>query len=160
MYTIVDKSAAIRNVQKFLGLRENGIYDSITRTSVERFQTDRGLPMTGIVNYRTFDLLRESYVAKSEQENFSRGVRSARFPYRIGDYGKDVERITFDISDFLQAYSYPFLVPRGAIYNENTERAVASAREILGMQGESGVDAALYARIMREILTENGSTNV
>ena len=73
MYDITDKKEIVREIKKYLYAIStstypeikrgtvDGIYDQETEDSVKRFQEIKGLPITGVVDFMTFNAISEEY---------------------------------------------------------------------------------------------------
>ena len=152
-YLAYDKIAAIKNVQRMLGVRENGVYDSATRDAVLDMQKSEGIAASGIVDQATYYALvrRHAYRELCKKHTVPEGFGA--FPYDVGDFGDDVMRIISEVSRLLRAYEQQNDV-RGAIYSASVGRSVAILRGIFGFPIATQLDEELYARIKRENLTE------
>ncbi len=152
MYHNTDKSAAIRTVQKYLSTNESGIYDDNTKYLVTLFQRENNLETTGIVDYKTFDLLKSKHIMREKISNARRSIANHRFPYSIGDFGDDVALINVNLSNALLPYTHEEIMPKGAHYTQYSASAVKRLREIYMVSGESVLDELLYYRILCDIL--------
>ena len=149
MYLITDKIAAIKDVQRLLCVNITGRFDTNTRKAVIAHQVKHNIPESGIVDYETFSSILFEYRNNTVIESL-RHHELNRFPYSIGMYGDDVDKLNRDLSIVLSKYSNEGLSPRGAIFNSTTLDSVRALREIFVFPEGDFVDEVLYARIIRE----------
>ena len=150
MYRIENKSAAIKEVQRLLGINRTGIYDQPTMRAVKNIQSDRSFPVTGKVDYRTFMIIAADYRKGLSHIWNNAYLFSPSFPYLRGSQGENVSRINEALAIILEDYFYEEDLPYGAYYGETTERGVQYLRGIFGLQGVDGIDEVLMNRIMLE----------
>jgi peptidoglycan hydrolase-like protein with peptidoglycan-binding domain len=155
MYTIDNKGEAIKTVQRYLGLSENGIYDDKTRTAVKEFQSLNDLVTTGEVDFVSFSKLRTHYFDRERAKSARRLLPGARFPLQPGDGGSQVDALNSELAAALKKYSFYGIFPRGYYYNAYTSEAVIRLREIFGLEIKDIVDEELYMRVLRERLTRH-----
>lgn len=160
MYRINDKSAAIRELQKYLraigydGLTivPSGIYDESTRAAVERFQAENGIPKSGAVDYNThtriYDRHKENLKARKSSEKRS-------LPFLKGAYNEDIREINRCIKKIMDYYGLAHRIQNSAYFSEETERCVMLLRKIFGLSDSKGIDALLLSRIESECRSIN-----
>jgi len=123
----------------------DGIFGNTTRGAVEDFQTDSGLPATGVVDETTWNQIYAAY--RSFHQSLPEGYfTSSTLPYpgaplRIGSRGEDVVALQTYLNRISDAYtSIPKTVVDG-IYGSGTAAAVRAYQEIFGLE-PSGITAA------------------
>ena len=156
MYYISDTRAAVRNAQRLLGINQSGIYDEATRLAVLDFQENEGLITSGRIDYQTFVTLVKARDKDNEVKRYSQPRGLLDFPYKRGDFGEEIEELNQTMYGLLSEYGVNDQAPRGRIYAESTEGAVAILRGIFGLEGGAIVDEELHARLERERLTVIG----
>lgn len=150
-YMIEDKESAIRTVQNFLGISQNGIYDEQTRLAVMKAQKKYGLNETGITDYETFIVLKEEYEAKRRANEARRRIPTeARFPYSFGDMGSDVTVINALLHEVKERYTIDVLSPLGVFYSDRSEKIVSVLRKIFGMNEGTHIDEEFFYRLTEE----------
>ena len=131
---------AIRNLQRYLRQLSyvngaipappiDGIYDTDTRDAVRAFQEIEGLPITGVADLATFELLLKRYEESLRRE--SAPVPLAQFPrlspgyaLREGDENFLVRLIQYALGELDLIYEGFDDVPQTGIYDEVTAAAV------------------------------------
>ena len=153
MYSITDKKKAIRLIQRYVGLTENGVYDKRVRDAVVKFQEEMELSVSGEVDYNTFVYLRDNYKAGREVSEYVSNMDIERYPYSRGDYGEHIRRANADMGVALLNYTHERPMPRGGVYDASSEAAAIRLGEIYGIPSDGRLGEILHARILREILT-------
>ena len=162
MYQAEERSEAIRHIQTYL--REiqiaegktvtvpiDGIYDSATKRAVEEFQREHGLPQSGEVDRRTFDILYQAYLA-AEFEN-SEPLPLYVFPYdRIVSEG-EVSDLVMIIQIILNALHYHYdEIPElqvDGVYAPALAGIVRSFQMKNGLPATGEVDKATWNALIR-----------
>ena len=151
MYLINDKISAVRQIQRYLGINESGIYDNQTRNAVTDYQSKNGINPTGSVDYATFISLRGFHI----NEQIKKEARQlfpfeADFPYKRGDFGEDVGVINNMLSKAIEKYYLSINKPRGDYYSVRTEKAVVELRKIFLIDNGKEVDEIFYEKLHRQ----------
>ena len=154
MYTVDDKTEAVKTVQRYLGNVESGIYDNKTRNAVMKFQSENTLEITGVVDYETFNLLKDNFFSSKRSTLIKAIAPSVHFPIMYGESGSGITALNSFLGEALSNYTYNDVLPKGRYYNVYTSMAVLRLRQILGLNNEDLVDEELYSRIERERLTQ------
>lgn len=159
MYRIDNRESVIREIQKYLrelGYRdipilENGMFDRNTRLSVLRFQEERSLPKTGIVDYETFQFIYEEYLRKKLKDEIARNNPFRfKFPIKVGDRSESVFFINQTVAKLLDSYGYPHRIQKSEYFSEETKRGVVQLLQIFGLEGDGSIDEELYLRLLDE----------
>jgi len=153
MYTIYDKSSAIKTVQKYLGTNQTGKLDAADKEAINLFQRTNNYLPTGIVDYDTFVALRAEYMRKRTIAKARSYTPPLNFPVNAGDSGDGISALNLMLSTVLREYSYYEVLPRGNYYNGYTSAAILFLREKFGLKMTDSVDEEFYVRLMRERLT-------
>lgn len=148
MYRIEDRTAYIRLIQKFLGIKENGIFDKKTKEAVKDAQRYGGLIGSGVVDRQTFELLLAKYKDRRIEEA---DYPLYSFPYKNGDRGEDITVLNNLLRKVLRSYTRDHVLPKGDYYNVYTDMAVDFLQRTFGMERRSYVDKKLFARILDEL---------
>ena len=163
MYPLLDKSAAIKEIQLFLNVISDekqeiprvgidGIFGNETKNSVLAFQKLYGFDKTGTVNLETYNALFKAY--KLILDN-----RSARkylltdigFPITLGMQNDDVLIINLMLTELLNTYSEIGEVKNTKYFSESSKNATAELQKIFKIPITGEVDAAFYERMKIEL---------
>ena len=148
MYQIDDKVAAIKEVQRLLGLNQTGIYDSPTRKRVRLVQEAYSLKQNDFVDYETFAALRREYRKSLKKHNHY--LYAPQYPYKIGDMDTNISLIHSALSSVLKDYQYEGIIPSGSFLSECTVAAVNYLRYIFGMPSDNQIDELFIDRLLLE----------
>ena len=142
MYDISDKSNAIRQAQLFLlelhytderyaNIALDGLYGKETENAVRIFQRYEGLPITGEIDFLTWTLLYQKYLASSQaRRSESFVILEENLPLNVGSIGSDVELLQSLINRLGEKYvTLPSLEING-IYSYSTSNAVRELQRI------------------------------
>lgn len=154
---------AIRNLQRYLRQLSyvsdtipappiDGIYDTRTGEAVRAFQESEGLPVTGVADLATFELLFQRYQESLRRE--SAPVPLAQFPrlspgyaLREGDENFLVRLIQYALGELDLIYEGFDDVPQSGIYDEATAAAVRDFQGRHGLPATGEVDRATWDAI-------------
>ncbi len=148
MYQIDDRVAAIKEVQRLLGLNQTGIYDVTTRKMVRTIQEAYSLNKSGVVDYETFSAISREYRKRLRTQN--RYLYSAKYPYRIGNIHTNVSLIHSALSPVLVDYGYEGDIPSGSFLGENTIKSSNYLRKIFRMPTSDEIDELFIDRLLLE----------
>jgi hypothetical protein len=151
MYRIEDSTAAVKELQRLLGLKQTGNYDGKTANAVKMKQDEYSLEKTGIADYETFTLIVDEYRVKRDRVWNSSYLHSPKFPYVNGDMGDDEGRINEALYTVLKEYSYEGTLPRGGYLGDDSFYGVKYLRDIFGMEQRDEIDEQLMNRILAEL---------
>lgn len=167
-----NEQEAVRNLQRYLRQLSyvndkipappiDGIYDTRTREAVRAFQQLEGLPTTGVVNTKTWELLFLRYEESLAREGAP--VPLAQFPrlspgyaLREGDESFLVRLIQYALGELETIYEDLDDIEETGVYDEKTVRAVRNfqRRHYLSETGE--VDRATWDAIANTYNREFG----
>ena len=154
MYDTNDKSAAVKEIQRYLSeydgsVNISGIYDEFTGRAVMDAQIKNGLTPSGITDRTTFDAIYADYkhsLMRKEAQELSRG---ADFPITLGDSG----RVVYDINTMLSKIALHYRemhAIRGSFFGSESARITKRLREIFRLEASEFVDEEFYLRLIRE----------
>ncbi|MBE6537769.1 MAG: hypothetical protein E7673_07485 [Ruminococcaceae bacterium] len=134
MYSVDNKRAAVRDIQRFLHvvgetrdipyLTIDGFYTDETIAAVRAFQRIFSIPITGKVDRDTFDLIYREYItAKEIRKNGATEFNESAFPLKTGDSGNSVAYLNALINEASLFYK-DIPLTYGNFYSKNTENAV------------------------------------
>ena len=149
MYSIYDKNAAIRNIQRMLSVSQTGLYDSDTEKAVLVLQERYSLVANGTVDYNTFSAIVDNYKQKmyNKQNPY---LLDPKYPYKYGDIGDSVLLINQVINYILRDYSFEGVLPRGIFFGKDTVNAVRFLRKVFMMSESDEVDTQFLNRALIE----------
>ena len=151
-YSVEDRTSAIKNIQRMLGVNQSGIYDMKTARAVSDVQRAYGIEEDGTVDRITFAAILG--LNKEREIKRAYGGVLGELPYGVGDYGDGVREAIGVLRYALLPYTSDAHVLQGAIYTVGVGAAVEKIREIYGLPISSAVDETLYLRMWREVLTD------
>jgi hypothetical protein len=150
MYNIEDKNEAVRELQRLLGIRQTGIFDTGTKQSVIEHQRENNLEITGIADYVTFTSITESYRKRKLVKRVHEALPfTPRFPYTAGSMGDDVELINSLLRGAMEKYSINSPKPKGRYYSDYTADAVRQLRHIFILDNGTHIDEIFYDKLLR-----------
>ena len=152
MYDISDKSNAIRQAQLFLlelhyankrhpHIAIDGLYGKETENAVRKFQGYEGLPITGEIDFLTWTLLYQQYLAASQarrSEDFI--VFEENLPLNVGSTGTDVELLQSIIKRLGEKYVTLSKPEINGIYSYSTSNAVRELQKIYRLSQTGAID--------------------
>lgn len=123
----------------------DGIFGSNTRGAVEDFQTDAGLPITGVVNEETWIEIYNTYLSflDSLPEDYfiATTLPYPGAPLRIGSRGEYVTALQNYLNRISDVYTAIPKITVDGIYGANTANAVRAYQGIFGLE-QTGVTAS------------------
>lgn len=132
---------------------ENGDYDERTKKAVRALQQDFALPVTGIVDLVTWNLLRNQVEQYSAQSAVPAAVRLYPDPKRIineGEYSDLVHHMQLMLNTLRLYYDGIPPLPLSGYYDEATADAVRTFRKINGLEPDIGTDSVFWNRLSEE----------
>lgn len=153
MYRLDDKSAAIKNIQRYLKkvldnneMQVTGIFDKATLNLLNEYQRRYGLSITNYVGYEALSLLYDSFLKKSAEYQ----INNLNFPIQKGQASDNIYSINKMISEVLIHYGnfHPYKITR--YYSKQTEDDVKRLKIIFGMQDTPSIDIDFYLRLVSE----------
>ena len=142
MYDISSKRDAIKEAQKYLlelhyvneifpHIGIDGIYGEETRNAVRFFQGYNNLPISGEIDYTTWQLLYGQYrraKINRQSENFL--ILEEKLPLNIGDSGSDVELVQSFINRLSEKYRGLSKININGTYSYQTADSVSRLQKI------------------------------
>ena len=151
MYFIEDISAAVKSIQKMLKINQTGEYDTLTRSRVIEHQENNSINATGIVDYETFISIHAAYRYEIIKENAKTSIlENPSFPYKLGDFDENVEKINILINDIFEDYLLESPIPTGKYFGKDTENAILRLHSIFALESTPYLDEILFDRIIKE----------
>ena len=158
MYSIEDKTAAVRTLQKYLSkiysdevtINPNGIFDDNTLFALNRFQRENGLSIENYADFQSFDAIYNAYIGEVIREKAGKSAPDTAFPLKRGDQSYSVLRLNAMLGEILDYYSMPHYSPKSDYFSSDTEKSIRLIREILNFEDGNTIDEVLYSRILSE----------
>lgn len=165
MYELLNKPAAIKEVQKFLYVisdRVNnkvprvaidGIYGDETRNAVLIFQRLYDLEGDGTVDRITFDKMYILYEeARNSDLSFDYIITENGFPVKLGDQNNDVIYIHLLINELKKTYQdIQGVDTKSNYFSDATKKAVEDLEQIFRIDGNGEVDTVFLSRMEIEL---------
>lgn len=159
---------AVRLVQYYLNfvayynnrvpsVKFNGIFDETTENSVRAFQAEYGLPVTGIVDLGTLDVLYDMY--RTFRDSIPEGYFETGtapypgFPIGIGETGDEVRFLQDYLNFISNTYTQIPKITVDGIFGPATETAVLAYQNIFGLEPTGIADIVTYTSIVRTYST-------
>lgn len=162
MYSIDDKAAVIRDIQKFLFTLHyftdtipfttiDGIYGAETKAAVRAYQRHIGLVPTGIVDAITFARLFEDYRAAATALSGTAFIPpNTPLPATVGSTGVGIRNLQNLLNALLERYGRALRTDIGGIFSYATEQAVNEIRKIYLLPQDGTVTNALFQKMIRD----------
>lgn len=163
MYPLLDKKAAINEIQLFLNVisREqeeiprigiDGIYGEETRNSVLAFQELMGIEKTGTVNFETYTALYNEYILITEKKTARKYLLTDNgFPISFGMQNEDVQIINLMLSELGSTYTEIGDVPNSKYFSESSRNATMQLQKTFDLPVTGEIDAILFERMKTEL---------
>ena len=168
MYQQTDKKSAVREVQTYLYVLSDrmyndipripidGIFDKETEEAVIQFQNIKLLAPSGIVDLETFNALYEDYLKVVEDFYTADYIfGDGNFPLKENDQNEDVRALHIMINELRKEYPQIPPVGTGSYFSKRTVDAIEEIRSLFLMQKSPRLDKELYKRILAEIHARN-----
>ena len=166
MTTPINEKQAIINLQKYLRrvsfdrsggntVPLDGIFDTATKKALEDFQRSAGLPVTGIADKQTWDILFEEYMHQTKNERESGGLyifpqTPENYTVSLGDTLTLVRIIQLLLLELRAAYDIFEDVTESGTFDVGTKEAIKAFQRINGLPPTGEVDETTWNRIVRE----------
>lgn len=152
----LNEREAVRNLQTYLRriscfdddircIPTDGIYEEATRLAVLDFQKKQGLPLTGVADRETWNMIFGKFSDLTDERNPPE--RISLFPRNPASYelrAKDthflVDIVQFILEELKIDYDTLGEVKRTGIYDEDTEKAVCEFQRLNGIAVTGNVD--------------------
>ena len=129
----------------------DGIFGSSTKVSLESFQREFSLPVTGTADETTWDALTATFLslaaAGSEQIAAAAGPEYPGYVMQLGSAGDAVMQLQILMNEVAMLYCTAEFVPVDGVFGESTEQAVRLFQEGLGLPVSGVVDRETWQRI-------------
>lgn len=168
MYTVTDRGAAVRELQKYLGpidgersVTPSGIYGEETEAAVRDLQKDTVLPETGRVDRKTFREIYRRYSTEMKLRELRRsyGVKNP-FPICVGDFGEHVRRLNVMLIYMMDKYCKPHDVRGGGVFTQAGLLAVGVLRLVYRLPDRECVDELFYMYLYMDYISARGFENM
>ena len=170
MYTLGDKSASVKVVQKSLNeigkskniallqkVVVNGIYDNKTKDAVFEFQRINSIPLSGTVNEATFSELREQYrIAVITNE----APKEIAYPLKVDDSGDYMININSMLNEVYENYYGASEIRINGYFSHTTSDAVKKIQEAFTFDITGEIDERFHKRLTDEVYSIKNSKNV
>lgn len=129
----------------------DGVFGSKTRDSLESFQREFSLPVTGTADEITWNALTATFfslaAAGSEQIAEAAGPEYPGYVMKLGSAGDAVMQLQLWMNQVAVLYCAAEFVPVDGVFGETTEQAVRLFQEGLGLPVTGVVDGETWQRI-------------
>ena len=129
----------------------DGVFGSKTRDSLESFQREFSLPVTGTADETTWNALTATFfslaAAGSEQIAEAAGPEYPGYVMKLGSAGDAVMQLQLWMNQVAVLYCAAEFVPVDGVFGETTEQAVRLFQEGLGLPVTGVVDGETWQRI-------------
>lgn len=161
---ITDDAVRVRSLQemlRYLGqifaepawtVAVTGVYNDETAEAVRRYQEMRRLPVTGVVDYRTWETLTAEYLLERELRTpvMIRALPDlAEYATLPGQRGDEVLILQILLNALRSEYDYP-QVPLSGIYGVQTLDAVREFQRTNGLDMTGTADRRTWLRLTEE----------
>ncbi len=127
-----------------------GSFDEETKLSVESFQKEFGLPVTGIIDNDTWDALSIIYLACTFSAESINAVPDGEYAGQVlvlGSTGLQVYRLQTYMDSIATQFCQPEFVSATGIFDETTQAAVISFQQNFGLSVTGFVDKTTWDTI-------------
>ena len=151
---------AVRNIQRYLrrlsyvypdipSVPVDGIFNTATRDSLSAFQRKFGLPVTGVADEATWELLYTAYLDVLFGASEPAGLPifplfPVDYTVRRGDENFLVSAVQFLLREISTLYDFPLTVELTGLFDDRTERAVIEAQRLFLLPPTGEVDKRLW----------------
>ena len=129
----------------------DGVFGSKTRDSLESFQREFSLPVTGTADETTWNALTATFfslaAAGSEQIAEAAGPEYPGYVMKLGSAGDAVMQLQLRMNQVAVLYCAAEFVPVDGVFGETTDQAVRLFQEGLGLPVTGVVDEETWQRI-------------
>lgn len=171
--TALNRPEAITNLQRYLRRLSfedaaydiprppiDGIFDRDTENAIIRFQGANGLPVTGVADKQTWDMIFEEYMRVTEAERLAQGLfifpdAPSDYAISLGDALTLVRILQLLLLELRAVYDIFADITESGVFDSATEQAIREfqAANLLPVTGQ--VDKATWNRIVREYANLN-----
>lgn len=163
MYQLLDKQAAINEIQLFLNIIADekeeiprigidGLCGIETREAVLAFQELYGLEKTGTVNFDTYTALYNEYkFIVDERAMRTYILTESGFPITLGMQNEDVLIINLMLSELQNTYTEIGYVENSKYFSTKSQNATKELQKIFNFPVTGEIDARFYERMKIEL---------
>ncbi|MBR5453448.1 MAG: peptidoglycan-binding protein [Clostridia bacterium] len=163
MYDISQKSEAVRELQRYLRTIEgggtepssvtvDGVYGDSTRRAVREQQARAGLPVTGITDRRTWDMIYLEYldvINSAPTPLFAFPLSPPVYSILPGSGGAPVRFLKLILAELTQYYGFA-PIPDSDVYDTETEAAIRYFQSLNGLRETGEADLDTRNRLVSE----------
>ncbi len=129
-------------------LQPDGIFGSLTTEAVREFQKQFALPITGVVDFDTWDTIYRVYLPIAAERNSANHIGQP-FPseegvIRLGDSGLAVELLHAHMNQLGRQYRNITVVSDNSSFGEETRRNILEIQRVSRLPQTGEVDAATW----------------
>ncbi|MEG2595128.1 MAG: peptidoglycan-binding protein, partial [Ruthenibacterium sp.] len=127
----------------------SGVFDTETGLSIESFQREFGLPITGTVNQTTWDVMQTVYLSNAADTG-EVAADAGTYPDYVllfGSAGQAVRELQTYMNDIAARFCVSYFVPSDGIFGTSTEDAVKQFQTGFGLPVTGIVDEATWDAI-------------
>jgi len=144
----------------------DGIFGNETLRAVEAFQRNNNLPVTGVIDAQTWEIMYQQYkgivdtVLSTERLNSPTARAYPGTPLRLGSRGDDVRALQDYINVISLAYPRIRPVTPTGYFGENTQNAVREFQQLEGLSQSGVADETTYNAITslyKEVVAGNNA---
>lgn len=155
---ILEIQRTLRNIDYFENglarIRLTGTYNEETRQGVSRFQEKYGLPVTGVVDNTTWQLLQAINKSTKEAQALARAVyilpKISEYTIYPGIQDDVIYIIQHMINVISQEYDSIIPVKFSGIYDRDTENAIKEFQRVNLLENNGIIDPATFNRLADE----------
>ena len=129
----------------------DGEFGPLTRASLESFQQEFGLPVTGVADETVWNALSATFISLaasgSEEAAAAAGPEYPGYVMALGSAGNAVMQLQLLMNQVAALYCAAEFVPVDGVYGTATEQAVRLFQEGLGLPVTGVVDRQTWQRI-------------
>ena len=166
--TAINKTEAVTNLQRYLRRLSfedgdydlprppiDGIFDRDTENAVRRFQGEMGLPVTGVADKTTWDMIFGEYMRVTEAERLAEGLfifpdTPSDYAISLGDALTLVRILQLLMLELRAVYDIFEDITESGVFDDSTEQAVRQFQSANLLPVTGKVDKATWNRIVRE----------
>lgn len=151
---MTDREAAITELQQYLrnisrnksdepAIVPDGIFSGETKKAVEEFQQQKGIEVTGVVNFETWESLRKANavaIYEGSPPIQVAPISNSDLPLRRGDSGRLVETLKLMLDSVADRYGNFNFTGGGDSFDERTERELLRFQEIAFIEKSGEAD--------------------
>ncbi|MBQ8145755.1 MAG: peptidoglycan-binding protein [Clostridia bacterium] len=164
-YNLEEQRNAILEIQRILRdldyldsdlarIRLTGNYDAETKEAVRNFQQKYDLPVTGVVDHTTWQVLQAVNKAQKEATQLARAIyvlpKNEEYTIYPGLRDNVVYVIQHLLNTISQEYDEINDVPFSGIYDEATENAIKELQRINLLEANGIIDPVTFNRLANE----------